>query len=107
MGSKQIRIAVENMNNVSRQVNIATREQALSARQIVTAVNNMNSMTQAVANATAEQKTGGGMVVMAMENITDLTRENLSSVEQLAKSAQLLSQQAVDLSTLVGQFKID
>jgi methyl-accepting chemotaxis protein len=105
-GGKQIRIAVENMNNVTGQVSIATKEQSLSARQIVMAVNGMNSLTQSVANATAEQKKGGEMVVTAMENISDLTRENLSSVEQLSKAAQSLSQQAVDLSAMVEAFKI-
>jgi len=106
-GSRQIRIAVENMNNVTQQVNIATREQALSARQIASVVNSMNAMTQSVANATSEQKKGGDMVVTAMENISDATRENLAAVEQLAKSAQGLSQQAVDLAGLVAQFKVN
>jgi len=105
-GSRQIRIAVENMNTVTQQVTIATREQALSARQIVAAINSMSSMTQAVANATSEQKKGGDMVVVAMENISDVTRENLASVEQLARSAQGLSQQAVDLAGLVAQFRV-
>lgn len=106
-GSKQIRIAVENMNQVTGQVSIATREQSLSARQIVVAVNGMNSMTQSVANATSEQKKGGEMIVSAMENISDLTRENLSSVEQLSRAAQSLSQQAVDLSTMVAAFRVN
>jgi methyl-accepting chemotaxis protein len=105
-GSKQIRIAVENMNHVTGQVTIATKEQALSARQIVTAVNDMNVMTQSVANATAEQKKGGEMVVTAMENISDITRENLSSIEQLSKAAQTLSQQAADMAAMVGTFKV-
>ncbi|PKN16064.1 MAG: methyl-accepting chemotaxis protein [Deltaproteobacteria bacterium HGW-Deltaproteobacteria-23] len=105
-GSKQIRIAVENMNTVTSQVSIATKEQSLSARQIVTAVNGMNAMTQSVANATAEQKKGGEMVVQAVENISDLTRENLSSVEQLARAAQSLSGQAADLAGMVATFKV-
>jgi methyl-accepting chemotaxis protein len=105
-GSRQIRIAVENMNHVTSQVTIATKEQSVSARQIVEAVTVMNSMTQSVANATAEQKKGGEMVVSAMENISDISRENLSAVEQLSKSAQNLSQQAVDLSSLVAEFKV-
>ncbi|GFE59384.1 methyl-accepting chemotaxis protein [Geobacter sp. AOG1] len=105
-GSKQIRIAVENMNNVTQQVNIATREQALSARQIVEAINSMNAMTLTVANATAEQKKGGEMVVQAVESISDSSRENLASVEQLSRSAQNLSQQAVDLAGMVAEFKV-
>ena len=105
-GSRQIRIAVENMNNVTGQVTIATREQALSARQIAEAVMGMNTLTQSVANATAEQKKGGEMVVTAVENISDITRENLTSVEELSKSAQSLSSQAIGLASLVTEFKV-
>ncbi len=79
----------------------------MSARQIVEAVNAMNGMTQSVANAPAEQKKGGEMVVGAVENINDLTRQNLSAVEQLSKSAQGLSLQAVDLAGLVAQFRVN
>jgi methyl-accepting chemotaxis protein len=107
LGSKQIRIAVGNMNNVTQQVNIATREQALSARQIASAVNSMSAMTQAVANATSEQKKGGEMVVFAMENISDITRENIVSVEQLSRSAEGLSRQALDLAGLMAQFRVN
>jgi methyl-accepting chemotaxis protein len=46
------------------------------------------------------------MVVIAMENISSITRENLTSVEQLSKAAQNLSQQAVDLASMVETFKI-
>jgi len=63
-------------------------------------------MTQSVANATSEQKKGGEMVVQAVENISDLTRENLSSVEQLSRAAQSLSQQAADLAGMVAAFKV-
>ena len=105
-GGKQIRIAVETMNSLTQQVTIATRQQALSARQIAGSINAMNSMTQQVAGATGEQKKGGELVVQSVKNISDLTRENLSSVEQLAKSAESLSRQAVDLEQMVAQFKV-
>ncbi|RII27894.1 MAG: methyl-accepting chemotaxis protein [Geobacter sp.] len=105
-GSRQIRIAVDNMNNVTQQVSIATKEQALSARQIVEAINSMNGMTLSVANATAEQKKGGEMVVQAVETISDSARDNLSSVEQLSRSAQNMSQQAIDLAAMVAEFKL-
>jgi methyl-accepting chemotaxis protein len=63
-------------------------------------------MTQMVATATAEQKKGGEMVVSSADNISSLTRENLASVEQLARAAQCLSSQAGDLSNLVAEFKV-
>ncbi|WP_243374091.1 methyl-accepting chemotaxis protein [Geotalea sp. SG265] len=106
-GSEQIRLAVDNMNQSTKQVNIATREQEQSARLIVSSVDGMATMTQQVANATSEQRKGGGMVVKAMENISDLARNNLSSVEQLAKSAESLSQQAMDLKQMVARFRLE
>jgi methyl-accepting chemotaxis protein len=106
-GSKQIRMAVESMNQITGQVTTATKEQSLSARQIGTAVNGMNSLSQSVANATAEQKKGGEMVVTAIGNISDLTKGNLSSVEQLSRAAQSLSQQAAELSTMVASFRVN
>jgi methyl-accepting chemotaxis protein len=106
-GSRQIRDAVENMNTVTRQVTLATKEQALSARQIAATINAMNAMTQAVANATSEQKKGGDMVVSAMENISDVTQETLVSVEELSRSAEGLSRQALELSGLVAQFRVE
>ncbi|MCM2357082.1 MAG: methyl-accepting chemotaxis protein [Geobacteraceae bacterium] len=105
-GSRQIRSAVENMNHVTGQVTIATREQALSARQIIAAVSTMTTMTQSVANATAEQKNGGETVVSAVGNISEVARDNLSSVEQIDKSAQDLASQAEELKALVAQFVI-
>jgi methyl-accepting chemotaxis protein len=106
VGSKQIRVALDDINQMTRQVTIATREQAVSARQVVNAVNDMNAMTQSVANATSEQRKGGEMVVVAIGNISDITRTNLTSVEQLANSAQVLSQQAANMETMVTQFKV-
>jgi methyl-accepting chemotaxis protein len=106
-GGKQIRAAMENMNDATGQVSIATKEQSLAARKIVVAVNNMADMTQSVANATAEQKMGGEMVATTMENISELTRENLTSVEQLSRAAQSLSQQADDLTAMVAAFKVN
>jgi methyl-accepting chemotaxis protein len=105
-GNKQIRGAMENMNGVTQQVMCATREQALSARQIVKSVEAMNSMTQSVANSTGEQKQGGELIVKSVEQISDKARENLSSVEQLSRSAQSLSAQAEELAGLVAEFKV-
>jgi methyl-accepting chemotaxis protein len=106
-GSRQIRLAVDNMNQSTRQVNIATREQEQSAKLIVSSVDGVTTMTQQVAKATAEQRKGGEMVVKAVENISDLARDNLSSVEMLARSAAGLSQQAMDLKEMVARFRLE
>jgi methyl-accepting chemotaxis protein len=94
------------MNNLTGQVTTATKEQSLAAQQILDAVNAMNDMTQEVANVTAEQKTGVKVVVSAIENISDITGGNLASIEQLSQATRSLSQQAIDLSLLIEEFKV-
>ena len=97
---------VENMNKISGQVNIATKEQAEGSRQIVQAVDNMNRMTQQVSYATAEQKRGGELVVRAMENISEIARDNLSTVEEMSKATANLAQQAENLAKLISVFRV-
>jgi methyl-accepting chemotaxis protein len=46
------------------------------------------------------------MVVTAMENISSASRENMTAVEQLAKSAEGLNRQAGELAELVSQFRV-
>jgi methyl-accepting chemotaxis protein len=79
---------------------------AQGGKQIRITVEKMNTMTLSVANATAEQKKGDEMVVQAVETISDSSRDNLASVEQLSRSAQGLSQQAIDLAAMVAAFKV-
>jgi methyl-accepting chemotaxis protein len=106
LGGKQIRVAVEDMNRVTNEVNIAAKEQAQGTVQIMKAVENMNSMTQQVANATSEQKRGGELVVKAVENISDIARENLAAVEQMATASENITFQAESLQRAISMFKL-
>jgi len=98
-------VAVEDMNRITSQVSVAAREQASGSVQIIQAVDNMNTMTQQVAGATAEQKRGGELVVKAVENISDIARDNLSSVQELAKAAENMTFQAESLQQAISVFK--
>jgi len=81
------------------------REQASGSKQIVGAVETMNRMTQQVSIATSEQKRGGDLVVRSTENISGIAKENLAAVEQMAKSAEGLLDQAEELQFMVSYFK--
>jgi len=105
-GGKQIRLAVEDMNSVTSQVSTATNEQAAGSAQILKAVENMNQMTQQVANATSEQKRSGELVVKAVENISDIARDNLTSVEQMDRTADDLAMQAESMQMEVSKFRL-
>jgi methyl-accepting chemotaxis protein len=105
-GSRQIRMAVENMNRIAQEVSVASKEQAAGNAQIIGAVDAMNKMTQQVTVATSEQKRGGDLVVKAAENISTIAKENLTSVEQMAKASEELLTVARDLMQGVASFTV-
>jgi len=105
-GGRQIRAAVENINRIVREVDRAAHEQAVGSKQIVLAVENMNQMTQQVSVATAEQKHVGNQVLKSTENISNIAKENLSAVEQMAKSSDELVAASQALLKNVESFKL-
>ncbi len=105
-GGRQIRASVENINRIVREVDRAAREQAVGSKQIVVAVENMNQMTQQVSVATTEQKHVGAQVMKSTENISNIAKENLSAVEQMAKSSDELVAESQALLKNVESFKL-
>ncbi len=105
-GGRQIRLAVENMNRIMQEVSQAAKEQAGGSRQIIKAVDGMNQMTQQVTVATSEQKRGGDLVVKSTENINNIAKENLASVEQMARASEELMDIARELIRGVESFKV-
>jgi hypothetical protein len=66
-GSKQIRLAVENINKITSQVAFSTKEQAAGGRQVRTAVENMNKIAAQVGIATKEQADGSRQIIQSVE----------------------------------------
>jgi len=89
-----------------QEVSQAAREQAAGSKQIINAVESMNQMTQQVTVATSEQKRGGDLVVKSAENISSIAKENLSAIEQMAKSSEELEDMAQALLQEVASFKV-
>ena len=66
----------------------------------------MNQMTRQVMTATREQKIGGDLVVKSTENISTIAKDNLAAVEQMAKSTDELVESSFALMQNVERFKI-
>lgn len=84
----------------------AVVQQSAGATQIVKSVEYMNRMTQEVAIATKEQQNGSSMIVKAVDNISISSKQNLQSVQQLARAASDLAAEAETLKTQTEKFRL-
>ena len=95
----------QNMQDITRQVAFAAREQSNSAREITGAIESMNSMTQQVAQSSVEQKRGGDMVVRAIDQIAEIAQQNLLASRDLTEATGSLMSEADQLRKMSEVFK--
>lgn len=95
-GTKGVDVGVElteNTGHIILRLAQSITESADLARQIV---------------ASLQQQTAGiEQIVIAMENISQATQQNLASVRQTEHSAQLLTEVAQQLDSMVAQYQLD
>ena len=73
---------------------------------IVTGVKKVTDIVAEIAAATQEQSTGIGQVNLAVTNMDSVTQQNAALVEESTAAAQLMQQQAGELTRLVAFFRI-
>lgn len=105
IGGKQIREAVEHMKNVVYEVGLAVREQVGGTKQIVGAVEMMSDMTRSVADATAEQKTTGESIVKAMEGMSRIAEDNMKCSKDIVAVVENTLVYVDHLQFAVSSFK--
>ena len=76
-----------------------------SLDEIVTAIKKVSDIVAEIAAASREQATGLEEVNVAVGNMDEMTQRNGALVEQTSASAQALSEQARELSSLVSFFR--
>ena len=76
-----------------------------SLTEIVAAIKKVSDIVAEIAAASREQATGLEEVNTAVANMDEMTQRNGALVEQTSASAQSLSAQARDLTSLVGFFR--
>ena len=101
--------AVDSMSKVQNDVkegetfNKLTRD-ILS--EIVASAADVHILAQDIAAATNEQKSATADTAISMEEISVITEKNSSSINNVGKSAEVLSGTARELQRLVDQFKV-
>lgn len=105
--AKDINVLIEDSgNNVSAGTKLA-QEAGKSMNDIVTQVKGVTELINAISIATQEQKIGLEQVNTAVASLSLVTSANAASVDESAKAAAQLNEQAEHLVELVGGFMLD
>jgi methyl-accepting chemotaxis protein len=84
---------------------VAQTGQALG--RIVSHINEVNSVLTEIAASAENQSKSLAEVNSAVSSMDQVTQQNAAMVQESTVASQLLSEEAADLATLIGRFKID
>ena len=98
---------VGEVDTFAQQISGATAEQTSGSIQISKATERLNEITQEITSSVEEQSSGAVTVVQAMERMRDLVRNQSTGSNQLAASADQMSNMARTLQESMDRFVLD
>jgi methyl-accepting chemotaxis protein len=81
-------------------------ETGQALERIVEEVGRINTLVEEIASAAQEQATGLAQVNVAVNQMDQVTQQNAAMVEESTAASHALSQEATNLSDLMGQFRL-
>ena len=81
-------------------------ETGQALEKIVEEVGRINTLVVEIASAAQEQATGLAQVNVAVNQMDQVTQQNAAMVEEATAASHALSQEATNLSDLMGQFRL-
>ncbi|HXA38239.1 MAG TPA: methyl-accepting chemotaxis protein [Phenylobacterium sp.] len=81
-------------------------ETGQALERIVEEVGRINALVEEIASAAQEQATGLAQVNVAVNQMDQVTQQNAAMVEESTAASHALSQEATNLSDLMGQFRL-
>ncbi len=104
--STQVAESMKDVASMINEITNATEEQAQNSTQLLQIVENMQTLTNHVLRAMRDQQQSTKHVTEFMEDVTTLVSQNKPTVEQLARTAHELAEQAKHLNGQVERFII-
>ena len=104
--SRNVSLAMEQVNTMAGQITQATREHHVSTNQIQQTIRQINEMSTQIQHATAQQSVGVRQVLEAADNVAVLTDQDLKSSQEIAQTSEILASQADMLLREVDRFKL-
>ena len=103
---EQIRGASQKVKDMIVGLSESMQQQVQAVEELAKALTNVNEMSQSISAATEEQTTNARQVSQAVESVNEVTQSAASAAEELSSATEQLSGMAMELTRLVGQFKI-
>jgi methyl-accepting chemotaxis protein len=104
--AKEIKVLIEDSVDKVGSGTKLVEQAGATMNEVVTSVRQVTDIVAAISAATDEQNAGIAQVHQAITQMDKVTQENASLVEETAAAAQLLRDQAEELSQAVAAFKI-
>jgi len=82
-----------------------TNEAANLITEVIPEIQKTSKLVQEIASASTEQYNGTKLINNAIRQVNEITQENASSAEEMAASAQGLTEQSASLMEMVSYFK--
>ncbi|QQO07818.1 methyl-accepting chemotaxis protein [Breznakiella homolactica] len=92
-GSKQVLLAVTNMNTITQEVRNSSGEMLTGSMEVINESRNLDRITQEIAGSMNEMASGSRQITIAVNRINDITLENKQRIDTLTEE--------------VGKFKIE
>lgn len=105
--AKEIKVLIASSAEQVQQGVTLVGQTGTALRQIVEQVQQISTNVAAIVKAAREQSTGLAEINKAINIIDQGTQQNAAMVEQTSAASRALANEATDLFSLVGQFKID
>jgi methyl-accepting chemotaxis protein len=106
----QAKNAVAAMDTGKSQVELGvetTSQAGVSLAEIISAADQVGDMVTQIATAATEQSSTSEEINRSMERISTITHTSVAGAQQSVKTCQELSNLALNLQQLVGQFQLD
>ncbi|MCB2211717.1 HAMP domain-containing protein [bacterium] len=94
-----------NISSVRNGAEIAERT-AKSLEEIIEGINKATDLVNEIASASKEQSAAVGQVNLALGQIDEVTQSNAANAEESAAAAEELSGQAINLQSMIAEFKL-
>jgi methyl-accepting chemotaxis protein len=105
--AKEIKALITNSVQQIEQGSALVDQAGHTMEEIVSAIKSVNVIAGEISNASVEQSSGVSQVGQAVSQMDQATQQNAALVEESASAAESLKQQAQQLVTAVGVFKLD
>ncbi len=105
--AKEIKALVQDSAQKVQEGSSLVNQSGHTLEEIVTSVKKVADIIAEISAASQEQSAGIEQVNKAIMQMDQITQQNAALVEEAAASSQAMSQQAMELREVVGQFKLD